>query len=89
MGALGFAERCRIELMATGETARHREDAEEVLTPQEAQVARLAASGLTNPEIGGQLFISAATVDYHLRKVYRKLNISSRVSLARSLPRDP
>jgi DNA-binding CsgD family transcriptional regulator len=86
MGALGFAERCRIELMATGETARHREDAEEVLTPQETQVARLAASGLTNPEIGAQLFISAATVDYHLRKVYRKLHINSRVSLARSLP---
>jgi DNA-binding CsgD family transcriptional regulator len=88
MGALGFAERCRIELMATGETARYREDAEEVLTPQEAQVARLAAAGLTNSEIGAQLFISAATVDYHLRKVYKKLNIKSRVFLARSLPGD-
>jgi DNA-binding CsgD family transcriptional regulator len=87
LGASGFGERARRELIATGETVRHRAyDARDELTPQEAEVARLAASGHTNPEIGEQLFISARTVQYHLRKVFRKLAISSRRELVAALP---
>ena len=69
--------------MATGETARKRTAATSgpQLTPQEAQVARLAAEGLTNPDIGARLFISAKTVQYHLSKVFTKLGISSRSQL--------
>ena len=82
MGASGFAERARIELAATGDTARLRSVASSHdLTPQERQVARFAASGESNKEIAAQLFISAATVDYHLRKVYRKLGLASRREL--------
>jgi DNA-binding CsgD family transcriptional regulator len=82
MGAHGFAERARVELLATGMRARKRtDDTRRDLTPQESQIARLAAAGATNPEIGTRLFISANTVDYHLRKVYRKLNIKSRQEL--------
>jgi DNA-binding CsgD family transcriptional regulator len=82
MGASGFAERARIELAATGDTARLRTVASSHdLTPQERQVARLAASGESNKGIAAQLFISAATVDYHLRKVYRKLGLASRREL--------
>ena len=87
MGAHAFAERARRELSATGATVRKRtEDASEELTAQEAQVARLAITGLTNPEIGAQLYLSRRTVEWHLRKVYTKLSISSRRELEKALP---
>ena len=83
MGMHGFAERARRELLATGETARKRTAAASgpQLTPQEAQIARLAGEGLTNPEIGTRLFISARTVQYHLSRVFTKLDINSRAQL--------
>jgi len=85
-GAEAFGERARRELQATGETVRKRTvDTREALTVQEAQVARLAAEGHTNPEIGAQLFISPRTVEYHLRKVFSKLGVSSRRQLRHSL----
>jgi DNA-binding CsgD family transcriptional regulator len=89
MGMAGFAERARNELLATGETSRKRtiETANE-LTAQEAQIARLACNGHSNPEIGTQLFISPRTVEWHLRKVFTKLGISSRRELRAALP-DP
>jgi DNA-binding CsgD family transcriptional regulator len=84
IGAEGFAERARHELLATGGTARARtDDTRGVLTPQEAHIARLARDGLSNPEIGAQLFISPRTVQYHLRKVFLKLDITSRNQLSR------
>jgi DNA-binding CsgD family transcriptional regulator len=84
VGAEGWAERARHELLATGETVRKRtDDARGVLTPQEAHIARLARDGLSNPEIGAQLFISPRTVQYHLRKVFLKLEITSRSQLSR------
>jgi DNA-binding CsgD family transcriptional regulator len=87
-GAGGFAERARRELHATGETVRKRTvEGRDVLTPQEAQVARLAAEGRTNPEIGAQLFVSARTAEYHLHKVFTKLDISSRRQLRGALDR--
>jgi DNA-binding CsgD family transcriptional regulator len=86
MGATAFAERTRVELAATGERARRRDVATDIeLTAQERQIAGLAAYGATNQEIAGQLFLSSATVDYHLRKVFRKLSISSRRQLAAHL----
>ena len=82
MGAAAFAERARRELLATGETVRRvTDDTRDDLTPQEIQVARLARDGHSNPEIGAQLFISPRTVEYHLRKVFRKLDVSSRKEL--------
>lgn len=88
MGAHGFAERARNELLATGETVRRRTvETFDELTPQEANIARLAAEGRTNPEIGSMLYISPRTVEWHLRKVYTKLNVASRRELAGALPR--
>ena len=82
MGADGFAERARRELVATGETVPKRTvETRDELTPQEAQIARLAGNGHTNPEIGAELFISPRTVEWHLRKVFGKLGISSRKEL--------
>ncbi|MGO9784159.1 MAG: AAA family ATPase [Streptosporangiaceae bacterium] len=87
MGIEGFAERARRELIATGQTLRKRTiDTVDELTAQEAQIARLAREGHTNPEIGAELFISARTVEWHLRKVFTKLGISSRRELHAALP---
>ena len=87
MGAEGFAERARRELLATGEKVRKRQaDTRDELTPQEGQIARLARAGRTNPEIGAELFISPRTVEWHLRKVFTKLGISSRKGLRGALP---
>ncbi|HWF54666.1 MAG TPA: AAA family ATPase [Solirubrobacteraceae bacterium] len=87
MGIDAFADRARRELMATGETVRKRtEETRDELTAQEQQIAALARDGLSNPEIGTRLFISPRTVKYHLRKVFIKLDISSRNELDRVLP---
>ncbi len=88
IGMEAFAERTRRELVATGETVRKRRaETRDELTPQEEQIVRLARDGLSNPEIGAQLFLSSRTVEWHLRKVYMKLGISSRRELwAESVP---
>jgi DNA-binding CsgD family transcriptional regulator len=88
MGMDAFAERARRELEATGETARKRNVAkgDEQITAQEAQIARMARDGLSNPEIAARLFISPRTVQYHLRKVFTKLGIEARTQLHGVLP---
>jgi DNA-binding CsgD family transcriptional regulator len=87
VGAAAFAERARIELRATGGYARQQTtETPDTLTAQEALIARLAGEGASNPEIAAQLFISPATVAYHLRKVFTKLGVSSRSQLAPALP---
>ena len=85
-GMEAFAERARRELVATGEKARRRtDDTRGDLTSQEAQIAALARQGRSNPEIGAQLFLSPRTVEWHLHKVFAKLEISSRKGLAAAL----
>ena len=86
IGMAAFAERARRELAVTGETARQRTvEARDTLTPQEAQIAQLARAGMSNPEIAAQLFLSVRTIEWHLRKVFTKLEISSRLQLQRAL----
>jgi DNA-binding CsgD family transcriptional regulator len=84
LGATPWAEHARAELLATGETARKRDvSTVTTLTPQELQIARLVAEGATNRTIAAHLFLSPRTVDYHLRKVFSKLGLSSRHELVR------
>ena len=78
----GFADRARTELRATGENVRRRSvETRDELTTQERQIAQMAGRGLSNPEIGTRLFLSPRTVEWHLRKVFIKLGISSRKEL--------
>ncbi|MDA0158868.1 AAA family ATPase [Solirubrobacter ginsenosidimutans] len=87
IGARGFGERARHEVLATGATVRkRRDDTRDDLTPQEEHIARLALAGRSNPEIGAELFISPRTVEWHMKKVFIKLGISSRKELAGALP---
>jgi DNA-binding CsgD family transcriptional regulator len=87
IGMEAFAERTRVELQATGERLRRRtNETRDDLTPHERQIAQLACDGLSNPEIGAQLFLSPRTVEWHLRKVFGKLGIRSRRELPQALP---
>ena len=87
IGMDAFAQRARVELLATGEKVRKRTDETRAdLTAQELQIARLAREGFSNPEIGGRLYLSPRTVEWHLRKVFTKLGISSRRQLRGCLP---
>jgi DNA-binding CsgD family transcriptional regulator len=89
MSATAFADRASRELLATGENVRARmPDLRDELTPQEAQIAELARAGLTNPEIGARMFLSPRTVQYHLGKVFAKLDLKSRHELENALPRN-
>ena len=84
LGAALWAERARVELRASGQTSRRRDSStRDELTSQELQIARFVAEGLTNREVAAQLFLSPRTIDFHLRNVFRKLDISSRTALAR------
>ena len=85
IGMEAFAERARRELTAVGEIVRKRSVSPAALTAQETYIARLARDGRTNPEIGAQLFLSARTVEWHLRKIFTKLGISSRRELRAAL----
>ena len=86
MGADAFAARAKRELRSTGERARQRRDETRYeLTPSETQIARLAREGLSNSEIGAQLFISPRTVEWHLHQVFMKLGITSRRGLHEAL----
>jgi DNA-binding CsgD family transcriptional regulator len=88
IGMEAFAERARRELLATGETVRRRgAETRDDLTPQERQIAELARAGLSNPQIGAQLFLSRRTVEWHLRHVFAKLDIRSRRELGIALAR--
>jgi DNA-binding CsgD family transcriptional regulator len=87
IGAEAFAERARMELLATGENVRKRQvDTHTELTSQEEHIARLARNGRTNAEIAAEMFLSARTVEWHLRKVFTKLGITSRKGLGDALP---
>jgi ATP/maltotriose-dependent transcriptional regulator MalT len=87
IGMEAFTERARIELLATGEKVRRRDaETRDELTAQERQIAQLARDGLSNPEIGARMFLSPRTVEWHLRKVFTKLGISSRRDLTKALP---
>ena len=89
MGVGAFARRAQIELNASGERARQRSaGATRALTAQEAQIAGLVSQGLANRDIAAQLFLSPATVDYHLRGIYRKLGVTSRAELAHMVVAD-
>jgi DNA-binding CsgD family transcriptional regulator len=87
IGMEAFTDRARIELLATGEKVRRRDaETRDELTAQERQIAQLARDGLSNPEIGARMFLSPRTVEWHLRKVFTKLGISSRRDLVKALP---
>lgn len=88
MGAAAFAARAEGELRATAERAQRGSAASAALTSQEAQIATLVAQGASNREVAEQMFISVSTVEYHLRKAFRKLGVSSRAKLVRALERD-
>jgi DNA-binding CsgD family transcriptional regulator len=90
MGAEAFAARARSTLSATGGEVRvpHRIETTSRLTAQEAQIVRLVVAGRTNPEVGAELFLSPRTVEWHLRKVYSKLGVSSRRQLRSALPKE-
>ena len=88
--AAPWAERARAELLATGETARKRDPSTvDQLTPQELQISRLIAQGLKNKEVAARLYLSPRTIDYHLRKIYMKLGVTSRFQLAHLPLGDP
>jgi DNA-binding NarL/FixJ family response regulator len=83
LGATLWAERARVELRASGQTARKRDPSTRGdLTAQELQIARFVADGLSNRDVAARLFLSPRTIDFHLRNIFRKLEISSRVELA-------